>query len=65
MVAKHAVARGEAAGALRDFPIYGATVGRIADIAEAAGRAAYESHVSAGRLEPSRHSDRGSRPKNA
>lgn len=45
--------------ALRDLPIYGATVGRVAEIAAAAGRAAYESHVKAGRLEPL-PGDRGS-----
>lgn len=37
---------------LRDLPLYGTTVGRIADIAAAAGRAAYEAHVGAGRLPP-------------
>jgi hypothetical protein len=35
----------------RDMPIYGSTVGRVADIAAAASRTAYESHVKAGRLE--------------
>jgi hypothetical protein len=36
---------------LRDIPIYGTTVGRIANVAAAAGRAAYDAHVEAGRLE--------------
>ena len=46
--------------AFRDIPIYGATVGQVADIAAAAGRAAYETHVKAGRLEPEPGSSRGS-----
>ena len=47
----------ERAPSLRDIPVYGATVGRMADIAAAAGRAAYESHVKAGRLDPLPGSD--------
>ena len=37
---------------LRDIPVHGTTVGRIADIAAAAARAADRAHVQAGRLEP-------------
>ena len=48
----------ERAQSLRDIPIYGATVGRVADVAAAAGRAAYESHVKAGRLDPTKGSGR-------
>ena len=41
-----------AAAALRDLPLYGTTVGRVAEIAAAAGRAAHAEHVRAGRAEP-------------
>lgn len=37
---------------LRDIPIHGVKVGRIADIASAAARAVDRVHVQAGRLEP-------------
>lgn len=37
---------------LRDIPIHGASVGRIADIASAAARAVDQMHVQAGRLDP-------------
>lgn len=40
--------------AWRDTPIYGVTVGRIADIADAAGRSAARTHIEAGRLRPAR-----------
>jgi antitoxin component of RelBE/YafQ-DinJ toxin-antitoxin module len=36
---------------LRDLPVHGVTVGRIADIAAAAARAADRAHVEAGRLD--------------
>jgi antitoxin component of RelBE/YafQ-DinJ toxin-antitoxin module len=45
--------------ALRDLPIYGATVGRVEQIAAAASRAAYESHVAAGRLDPDKDAGKG------
>jgi antitoxin component of RelBE/YafQ-DinJ toxin-antitoxin module len=44
--------------ALRDMPVYGATVDRLARIGAAAGQAAYASHVQAGRLEPEAEPDR-------
>lgn len=40
-----------AARRLRDLPLHGVTVGRIAEIAAAAARAADRSHVEAGLLE--------------
>jgi antitoxin component of RelBE/YafQ-DinJ toxin-antitoxin module len=49
-LAPKAAAEAPAAASLRDLPLYGTTVGRIADIAAAAGRQAHASHVDAGRL---------------
>jgi antitoxin component of RelBE/YafQ-DinJ toxin-antitoxin module len=43
-----------AAQGLRDLPVHGVSVGRIAEIAAAAARGADRSHVKASRLEPAR-----------
>lgn len=47
-----------AAVALRELPLYGTTVERVADIAAAAGRAAHAAHVKAGRLPPTPDDER-------